>query len=1375
MGTHLLSSQENEAVADGQAPPPRSPSEAEAHQEESVRFWMGYFESRTAARLRQARRTAVQHIGVSSSSHSSGAGRGGTTHTMEGGGEGAPQWLDEADQPHTRWDQDTFFKEWSYLAERHLKKKANTLLQLEQYIWFPMSSPKGSSDADSPKDDAATMATRFLSFFDATQEQRAPYLPLPIPSVWFYEGEVREKWAARYLPAAAESFHYFQNVLAPAVSRTGGSSMDGQRAVLHCMANQLEKIHAVQIRRFERQWPAWVEREAKKKREAERAPSSPTTTALHQWCENEVERWQRSVEDGEFDPEDLVEEDTDAWKEEHLVMQALAEEPLDVRLPNDAEGKEGGKTPSKTSTSLCFLDFWRHTLRRDDLETLHVLTDDGLRSLATASLTSLLSTAPYAHALSSLVSSLRNGTLDMRAAVFCPHLNATWCKWHYAKFGGSSITQYTHTAKRRLMFHYAASAEEVAATAALYYATKPMSSAVDYATPYTYRRSLTALCAQYGLRRMRATQRPILSSAAFLAKAEDAIRVVCLAAGIPFGKRRRAYDRVSRQIALHGAQLLPCVTNVEVRNCLPEWATTETEEEEAVSNTSWRMPSIRLRPKHVTPTSGPHEEKEVFRWPLGGKNGVVFDWPHPAISAMQRTREAGPLTAERVKLLDALRHSGRVEITLWRWVATHHEGAMVPSTTEEEEKGSGTASPPPAQSATTGRRRMEEEVAEWLASSPALREVHDYAVRVWERLQGTFLRVEKEGVSSTSVNTKGTKEGVWGENGQDGAEEEEEEKWAFVCLLQDNIPLQEEGFAVVQLPFFAARQRMEVEDGIHIGTATAASSQTAFLPPGRYRVRVRCFDRRLGAPTAAAYIFSPVGGSHPGLCSDGFSPPFDVYDAVTPVLERFVTPKKKSASPAAPHHGSPPTSSLTRTEQKNASPQEKGTASVFPGSALMPLCRALRKAGVEVPLQTEFEAGQVLTNEGEVYTDRFLALLHESASRPSLCFTEEGEASEDHMAITHYGPARPHPTARVQMEIRAEALWRLFHPGATAAEWASARYDVMARAMAIEREWWWKDPLLRDAEPLGPTGIVPGMTDSPDFVNGAAVHRYGIELCSILTAEGQSYPRDPPALLSYYKESAAYPLAHPLSTLSPSTSKEGGDGIESPPNDRNASSSSSSMLSSPTPAPMVVSAQCRINGRGEMEALHWWQVVSPITSSLFSTASFPIHSLLMSSPPSSSPSDSTEWSAETMATTAATTSSSLEEVLALTESAVHAAQDRHATLTMTKMGPLEREMQVQSFCGMDGLEMGGKYARTYCYAVEKAKQAIEEEYGVAGRAILGVREGDDKERVSDGMAVDRFASATHPEQRKTRFVPRTTMSGQNMEDPTPDQESTWGR
>lgn len=146
-----------------------------------------------------------------------------------------------------------------------------------------------------------------------------------------------------------------------------------------------------------------------------------------------------------------------------------------------------------------------------------------------------------------------------------------------------------------------------------------------------------------------------------------------------------------------------------------------------------------------------------------------------------------------------------------------------------------------------------------------------------------------------------------------------------------------------------------------------------------------------------------------------------------------------------------------------------------------------------------------------------------------------------------------------------------------------------------------------------------------------------------------------------------------------------------------------------------------------------------------------------------------------MATTAATTSSSLEEVLALTESAVHAAQDRHATLTMTKMGPLEREMQVQSFCGMDGLEMGGKYARTYCYAVEKAKQAIEEEYGVAGRAILGVREGDDKERVSDGMAVDRFASATHPEQRKTRFVPRTTMSGQNMEDPTPDQESTWGR
>jgi len=325
----------------------------------------------------------------------------------------------------------------------------------------------------------------------------------------------------------------------------------------------------------------------------------------------------------------------------------------------------------------------------------------------------------------------------------------------------------------------------------------------------------------------------------------------------------------------------------------------------------------------------------------------------------------------------------------------------------------------------------------------------------------------------------------------------------------------------------------------------------------------------------------------------------------------------------------------------------------------------------------------------------------------------------------------------------------------------------MARAMAVEREWWWKDPLLRDAEPLGPTGIVPGMTDSPDFMNGAAIHRYGIELCSLLTAEGQSYSRDPPALLAYYKESSAYPLVHPLSSFLSTHEGEESEHISTP-------MESSAALSSPSSAPTVVSAQCRINGRGEMESLHWWQVVSPTSSSPFFSSSFPIHSLLMSSPPSSS-SDATEWNAEKIATTAATTSSSLEEVLLLTENAVQAAQDRHATLTMTKMGPLEREVQVQSFCGLDGLEMGGKYARTYCYAVEKAKQAIEEEYGVAGKAVLGVREGDDKERVSEGMAVDRFASSTHPEQRKTRFVPRTTMSGKNLEDPSPDQESTWGR
>lgn len=1390
VGTNLIPPLESAASPNGLAHASSSSvsSPSPAQIAESVQYWRGYFEYRSAARLRQARRTAIHHVGVASSSSSShgdhdgrsratsSKGRGmtaGEGHPIPVAGEGAPTWVDEADQPHTRWDQDTVFKEWNYLAERHLKKKAKTLLPLEQYIWFPNAAADGAHGSGSctavTEEEAAAMASRFLSFLDATQEQRPPYLPLPIPSAWFYEGETRERWATRYLPAATESYHYFQHVLAPFVAKKD-SVMDGQSALLQRLGSQLEKIHHVLIRRYHRQLTAYTERAEKTHTNAITDPSVIRSMALHQWCENELERFQRSIEEGELDPEDLLEEDAEAWKEEHQLLQALAEEPLYLSSAG------GDETTAERGRSISFLDFWRHTVRREELETLHVLTDNGLRALGAAARATLLMEIPYEKVLSQLAASLREGTLDTRAAVFCPHFNSVWCKWHYAKFGGSSIAQHTHAAKRRLQFHYAASAEDVAATAALYYATKPMSSAVDYATPYTHRRSLTRLCGQYGVERMRAMQRPIITSAGYLAAAEEAIRVICIAAGVPFGKQRRAYDHNTRQIAIYGAQLLPPVTKVEIRDCVSELECTEQEVEEALRQQNMGITSSVIVRRSHEERNGAGSPSSI-RWPLGGKKAVLFDWPHPATTALRLTREAGPYTADRVLLLDQLRRTGRIEVTLWRRTRGAESHSTKDTEGEEADEREGVASEQVNTKHTSPDDRIqtvEEVAAAWLASSPALREIYDYATKVCQRLHGTFLRVEDaqtypltpghSPAASFSSSSSTAAPSVTLPQDQEGGDEVEEVHWKFVALLEDNLPLQEEGVAIVQLPFTATHWEGEAD----ILPTEAILGEGGFgLPAGQYRLRVRCFDQRLhpgGLSTASS--ISTMGGSHAGLCSDGYSAPFEVYDAVMPVLEKYI---KKDTKGAARKDGP---SFLPTSPAFGRKEEERTKVAVFPGSALITICRALRKAGVEVPLQTEFEAGQVLTTENEVFADRFLSLLYESSrSRRKNTNTHwyhgSGAEPEDHLAITQYAPAGRLNKTREIIEKRAEAHWRLFHPGATAAEWASARYDVITRAMAGEREWWWNDRLLRDAAALSPEGMVPGLTDSADFISGAALHRYGVELCNLLTAIGHSYARDPPALLPYYRESYDGPLL--LSAPPSSSSTVAGE-------DEKVGTTA---VASSVPAPEVVSAYCRVNGRGEIDALRWHQVIGPAASASSFSSSSSTRSFFLTSPPSTNASHHAVEGGVPLSTLptneTATTSSSLEEVLAFTHDALQAAQDRHATLTMAKLGPLEREVQVQSFCGVDGLEMGGKYARTYCYAVEKAKQAIEEEYGVAGRIIPGVREGEDKERVSDGMEVDRFASTTHPEQRLTRFVQRTTLSGQNLEDPTPDQESTWGR
>eukprot|EP00796_Vickermania_ingenoplastis_P010192 gene10192-7140_t len=1051
-------------------------SAAADHRNDSLSFWLHYYEQRAYRELRLARRTASSHLGAATA---------------------AGDLTDEADQPHTPWERDTYFKELLYLSERHLKRKAGNLMQLERALWF----------------ESAGNVPGFLALCDATQQQRPPTVPFPSPSVWFLEGEARQKWAETFLPANAEALAFFLTTFGE-----GGGRGAASAALLDKLADQLGKIHAVLLARHERQLQAGI---------CPAADGRPAADAdaLLTWCESEAERHQRGIEEGHLDPEDLL-DDSEEWRQEHARIEAIA-----------AEDVGRGCT---------YALFWRHALRREELETIHVLADDQLRSLTAAARSALLQETALKDALQHLETSLRRGTVDLRAAVFQPYSNATWCKLNYAKFGGSAASQHTHAARRRLLFHYAPTVEEVAAAADLYFATKPLSSAVDYASPYQHRRSLAALCARFGVEQRRATQRPFFASAAALAAAESNVAAVCRAAAAPFGAARRAYDAQSRAIAHHQHRLLPTLRNVRVHEVSAELL--EAGDPAADDETALVAPPLsRLGPP-------------VSCWPRGARRAVRYNWEVTALQDLALARAAGPMTAERALELQRLRASCRLEVSLWRRRTVEELASLARQRAAEENR-----------------------VAALLEASPALRDVHTYATSLFERVSGSFARGPADADADTDADA--LNEGPAGE-------------WCFVALLRDAAPLSETSCLAARLPLD--------------------------IPDGTYRLRVRGYALNL----------QPV--AHAGLCSEAFSDPFEVYDAVTAVLVGYVD-----------------------------TPDAVETGAVRRGS-WMACCRALREAGVEVPLGCEFEAGQALTGSGDVPVKRFLQLLNESC-------VQEANAS-----LT---------PAQLEVEPRCRAAFDALHPGASDAEWASARYDALAAAAQQEREWFVSDPLLRDAAALSPAGVVPGFNGAATLQNGASVHRYGLELCALLTAGAASNARDPLPLLRAQES----------------------DGQA------------------------AVAARCVVNGSGE------------------------IRELVFEPPAAAREADVT-----------------LEGALMVAEAAVRAAQDRHAVLSMQKLGPMEKELQVTMFCGVDGLEMGGKYARTYAYALERAKAAIQEGQEVAGRPVPGVRD-DDKERVSEGAHVDRFASATHPEQRKTRFAPRVTLADQNMEDPTPDQESTWGR
>ncbi|CCW66298.1 unnamed protein product [Phytomonas sp. Hart1] len=647
------------------------------HIKESVAVWREFFDKKFLTRLRQSRRTSLNFIGRLN---------------------GPEVFTDEADQPNTRWVSDTHFQEMAYLVETHLKEKVTNPLQLEEILWY-------RSDVSA-----------FLAFFLAYHRGTATRIPMPVPSVWVYEGDARRQWAEKYLPVAHAAHTFFNQVLAGDLKK-----FDSPAELLKRVASAFRQVHAVQLRRRERQQRLGIF--------CANGWSEATAAEKDTWTANEVERWQRSVQEGIFDPEDLLElSDVDAmseWSKENEAIQEI----LDARVKD---------------CSFTLQDFWIHTIRREALETEHILLNERLCEIDAASRRALYDSAEsYRSILDALEESIAKGWLDMRATVFHPHPNSVWCALHYAKFGASSIVQHTHTAQRQLLFHHASSLPEVAAAALLYYRTKPRSEQLDYASPRTLRHSLTWLCTTYALDLTRATQRPILASADHLAKAEDVIQRLALHLACPFGRRRRVHHAQARQ---RNQRLLPPLTAVVVTEVPPERLQASADAAEGSA-------------------SGP-----IATWPMGSRKAVYYHWVTPFLEKLRLARQASRnwgshsegLTKEHMDELQSLRQQGVLELSLWR-KQTQTEVQATKNQVEHEEK----------------------ELMKLTEAVPELKEIAEYTKALYTRLNREEVAVNHTAETIYSAENK----------------IDEDEEWVFALMLDDKAPLNEEEVREVYLPF----------------------------------------------------------------------------------------------------------------------------------------------------------------------------------------------------------------------------------------------------------------------------------------------------------------------------------------------------------------------------------------------------------------------------------------------------------------------------------------------------------------------------------------------------------------------------------------------
>lgn len=801
---------------------------------------------------------------------------------------------DEADMPETIWANDSYFREISFIAANLLNAHVTTMEDFEEK--FRSCNPD-----------------QFLNFVKAYRYQTLTLIPLPSAACWSYEGEALAGWVKRWKLMQLEALNNFIPLLKDATAK------HTWQAVAEKLAAAFAKVYVVMAEREKRQIASGITKPWKELSADERLAAGCAV----------IDRRYKGLQDNVYDSPD-TNDSSEEWKKESAAITAIMEEDIGV--------------------GFTLQSFWSNVIRVAELEHEHLFSSHDFKVLQGRAYEQTrmdCHEGDTANFYKELLEMIQLSTFDVRNGCFIPHMSPVWCRLNWVKFGAATITHHTAAARRQLLFHHH-TLRGVHALATLYYKLQPLSSSLDYSSPYRYRQSYIAACAEYGVEMKRGEHYYNQGGLKKLGMAEEAMGIVTESVKLAYGAHRRKQSRVVRE---------------REQRLLPETS-----------------PKAR-----VAGADGNSERK----WPFGSKRTVHYKYGSPHINDLQKNPRTG---AEGVLFAQQTARKGAVQVTL-----------MVKSTPELRAKH------------TTAGKYLSGEAAALIKQHPELKDVREDAARFCEALMGGVVPHYQKGLEEPAyINPN------------------DQSQWEYVTTIADNLPLSADQTVEVQLPFR--------------NIPAYNTTESTNLPSGQYCLRLRFIDT----------IANP--SRDPTRVTEAWTDPFEVSDIATGIIEDTLKIKAGSLTEAWRAKCADPSSTVGNDNLWTV-----------PGSQLIPLCRALRRASVDIPLDLEFQVGQVLTPKGEFYIDVLLELLYSGK----------------------YGAQRTlnEGLTDVQLELEADirSHWRIcVFVGADDEEWFAVRRHVLEDAMDAEAEWWRKDDWLE--------------SEVEDLSTIPPRQRYADQLCSLLSA-----------------------------------------------------------------------------------------------------------------------------------------------------------------------------------------------------------------------------------------------------------------------------------